>query len=112
MATLVNHLQTSVSQVRTFLKTVYGIQRNYLKLNFWNNIHQEKLSAQRVRQVSATFCKIQEFVKTATKLKVDMREFAFLKAIALFGPGMANLLDFFDLYPNYSLKCLPIFFKI
>ena len=60
--TIVNHLQTSVQQ--------------------------EKLSAQRVRQVTTTICKVQEYVKAMTKMAIDEKEFALLKLIALFSTGM------------------------
>merc|ERR1719273_1099385 len=59
LSSIVSHLQTSVSQ--------------------------EKLSATRVRQVTTTICKIQEYVRAFNKLNVDEWEFAYLKAIALFG---------------------------
>ena len=61
LAAIVSHLQTSVSQ--------------------------EKLTAQRVRQVTTTICKVQEYVKAMNKMKIDDREFAYLKTIALFGAG-------------------------
>ena len=61
LATLVGHLQASVSQ--------------------------EKLSAQRVRQVTSTICKVQEFVRSSAKMQVDMKEFAYLKLISLFATG-------------------------
>ena len=65
LATLVGHLQASVSQ--------------------------EKLSAQRVRQVTSTICKVQEFVRAAAKMQVDMNEFAYLKIISLFATGENQL---------------------
>ena len=71
--TIVNHLQTSVQQ--------------------------EKLSAQRVRQVTTTICKVQEYVKAMTKMAIDEKEFALLKLIALFSTGMHTFYLFF-----YSLK--------
>ena len=61
LATLVGHLQASVSQ--------------------------EKLSAQRVRQVTSTICKVQEFVRAGAKMQVDTHEFAYLKIISLFATG-------------------------
>ena len=81
LSSIVSHLQTSVSQ--------------------------EKLSATRVRQVTTTICKIQEYVKALNKLNVDEWEFAYLKAIALFGSGkMLN--NYFktleDILPT-KLKC-------
>jgi hypothetical protein len=59
LSSIVSHLQTSVSQ--------------------------DKLSATRVRQVTTTICKIQEYVRALNKLNVDEWEFAYLKAISLFG---------------------------
>merc|ERR1719273_1804721 len=59
LSSIVSHLQTSVSQ--------------------------DKLSASRVRQVTTTICKIQEYVRALNKLNVDDWEFAYLKAISLFG---------------------------
>ena len=61
LAAIVTHLQTSVAQ--------------------------EKLTAQRVRQVTTTICKVQEYVRAMTRMNIDDREFAFLKTIALFGTG-------------------------
>jgi hypothetical protein len=59
LSSIVSHLQTSVSQ--------------------------DKLSATRVRQVTTTICKIQEYVRAINKLNIDDWEFAYLKAISLFG---------------------------
>merc|ERR1711981_1313610 len=39
----------------------------------------------RVRQVTTTICKIQEYVRALNKLNVDDWEFAYLKSISLFG---------------------------
>ena len=66
LTSIVSHLQTSVSQ--------------------------EKLSASRVRQVTTTICKVQEYVRALSKLHLDPKEFALLKAIALFGAGIKILL--------------------
>ena len=66
LTSIVSHLQTSVSQ--------------------------EKLSASRVRQVTTTICKVQEYVRALSKLHLDPKEFALLKAIALFGAGTKILL--------------------
>ena len=68
LSSIVSHLQTSVSQ--------------------------DKLSATRVRQVTTTICKIQEYVRAINKLNVDDWEFAYLKAISLFGAGK-----------NHNTKC-------
>lgn len=61
LSSIVSHLQTSVSQ--------------------------EKLSANRVRQVTTTICKVQEYVKAMARLNIDPWEFSYLKSIALFGAG-------------------------
>ena len=61
LSTIVSHLQTSVQQ--------------------------EKLTAQRVRQVTTTICKVQEYVKAMSKMDIDEKEFALLKMIALFSTG-------------------------
>ena len=62
LAAVVRHLQTSVSE--------------------------EKLtSVQRVKQVTTTICKVQEYVRAMNKMRIDDHEFAYLKAIALFGTG-------------------------
>jgi len=58
LSTIVSHLQTSVQQ--------------------------EKLTAQRVRLVTTTICKVQEYVKVMTRLAIDEKEFALLKLTALF----------------------------
>ncbi len=62
LSAIVTHLQTSVAQ--------------------------ERLSAQRVRQVTTTICKVREYVRVMAKMAMDDKEFAYLKAIALFGTGM------------------------
>ena len=64
LTSIVSHLQTSVTQ--------------------------EKLSANRVRQVTTTICKVQEYVRALSKLNLDQWEFAYLKAISLFGAGKKN----------------------
>ena len=61
LSTIVSHLQTSVQQ--------------------------EKLTAQRVRLVTTTICKVQEYVKVMTRLAIDEKEFALLKLTALFSTG-------------------------
>ena len=65
LGAIVNHLQTSVSQ--------------------------EKLTAQRVKQVTTTICKVQEYVKGMTKMSIDDHEFAYLKTIALFSTGKYSI---------------------
>lgn len=59
-----------------------------------NSVAQDKLTAQRVKQVTTTICKVQEYVKTMTKMNIDDKEFAYLKTIALFGTGtFSQLVD-------------------
>ena len=40
-----------------------------------------------IRDITATICKIHEYVLTLDKLKISDKEFAYLRAIALFGAG-------------------------
>ena len=68
LTAIVSHLQTSVSQ--------------------------EKLTASRVKQVTSTICKVQEYVRSMSKMKIQDQEFAYLKAIALFGTGIVNVVFF------------------
>ncbi|KPM08493.1 nuclear receptor subfamily 2 group C member 2-like protein [Sarcoptes scabiei] len=49
-------------------------------------LQQDTLSLQRIKQVTDHICKLQEFVNTFQKLKVDNREYAYLKSIILFSP--------------------------
>ena len=67
LTAIVSHLQTSVSQ--------------------------EKLTASRVKQVTSTICKVQEYVRAMNKMKIQDQEFAYLKAIALFGTGNVNAIS-------------------
>ncbi|QQP42078.1 Uncharacterized protein FKW44_016628, partial [Caligus rogercresseyi] len=88
LTAIVSHLQTSVSQ--------------------------DKLSAQRVRQVTSTICKVQEYVRTMSKMCINDHEYAYLKAISLFGagngispyllPSPPNLLIHFPLYRSNKLR--------
>ena len=84
LSSIVSHLQTSVSQ--------------------------DKLSATRVRQVTTTICKIQEYVRALSKLNVDDWEFAYLKAISLFGAGKKRIIQFIFIYYffHYYNICLRI----
>ena len=52
-----------------------------------NSVAQDKLNAQRVRQVTTTICKVQEYVKNMNKMSIDEKEFAYLKTVALFATG-------------------------
>merc|ERR1719411_2227552 len=65
LSTIVSHLQTSVQQ--------------------------EKLTAQRVRQVTTTICKVQEYVKAMGRMDIDEKEFALLKIIALFSTDQVGI---------------------
>eukprot|EP00095_Tigriopus_kingsejongensis_P000703 maker-scaffold58_size443543-snap-gene-3.17 protein:Tk00703 transcript:maker-scaffold58_size443543-snap-gene-3.17-mRNA-1 annotation:"hypothetical protein DAPPUDRAFT_323993" len=49
------------------------------------SVAQEKLTVQRVRQVTTTICKVQEYVRTMRQMNIDDHEYAYLKTIALFG---------------------------
>lgn len=49
-------------------------------------LQQDTLSLQRIKQVTDHICKLQDFVNTFQKLKVDDREYAYLKSIILFSP--------------------------
>lgn len=48
----------------------------------------DRLSASRVKQVTDHICKLQDFVNSMLRLQVDEHEYAYLKAIVLFSPGM------------------------
>ncbi len=47
----------------------------------------DKLSSDRVKVVTDTIVKLQEFVKSVHRLELDATEFAYMKAMALFSPG-------------------------
>lgn len=47
-------------------------------------LHQDKLSVQRVKQVTDHICKLQDFVNSLQRLEVDDHEYAYLKAVVLF----------------------------
>jgi len=55
------------------------------------NVATDKLSASRVKQVSTTICKLQEYVRAIKRLGLDDQEFAYLKTIALFGADQSGL---------------------
>lgn len=55
------------------------------------SVAQDRLSAQRVKQVTDHMCKLQEFVNAMTRLQVDEHEYAYLKAITLFSPDHPGL---------------------
>ena len=43
-----------------------------------------------VKEVTASICKIHDYVQTLSKLSLTQTEFAYLRAIALFGAGKQN----------------------
>ena len=49
----------------------------------------EKLSTDRVKLVTETIQKLQNFVRGIQKMELDATEFAYMKALALFSPGMS-----------------------
>lgn len=55
-----------------------------------NNAYLERVESLRVRQITATVCRIQQIVRALHKLNADDQEFAYLKTIALFGAGKAG----------------------
>lgn len=55
------------------------------------SVQQEKLSAQRVKQVMDHICKLQDYVNIMLRLQVDEHEYAYLKAIMLFSPDHPSL---------------------
>lgn len=56
-----------------------------------SSVQQEKLSPQRVKQVTDHIFKLQEYVGTMLRLQVDEHEYAYLKAIVLFSPDHPSL---------------------
>ena len=44
-----------------------------------------------VKEVTASICKIHDYVQTLGKLNISATEFAYLRSIALFGAGMVLL---------------------
>ncbi|XP_022245332.1 nuclear receptor subfamily 2 group C member 2-like isoform X2 [Limulus polyphemus] len=56
-----------------------------------NSVQQDRLSAERVKQVTDHICKLQEFVNSMLRLQVDEHEYAYLKAIVLFSPDHPSL---------------------
>lgn len=60
------------------------------------SLQQDKLSIQRVKQVTDHICKLQDFVNSFQRLQVDDHEYAYLKAIVLFSPentGIGQMLS-------------------
>ena len=44
-----------------------------------------------VKEVTASICKIHDYVQTLSKLNISATEFAYLRSIALFGAGKVRL---------------------
>ena len=57
-----------------------------------------------VKEVTASICKIHDYVQTLSKLSLTQTEFAYLRAIALFGAGKQN--------SNKHLTLLMIYFSL
>ena len=58
-----------------------------------------------VKEVTASICKIHEYVQALAKLNIDEKEFAYLRAIALFGAGVySSLLDRHQMEYECALK--------
>ena len=57
-----------------------------------------------VKEVTASICKIHDYVQTLSKLNLTQTEFAYLRAIALFGAGKQN--------SNKHLTLLMIYFSL
>ena len=64
----------------------------------------DKLSSDRVKVVTDTIVKLQEFVKSVHRLELDATEFAYMKAMALFSPGKVVKIHSHPFLPTY----LPI----
>uniref|UniRef100_T1JEZ0 NR LBD domain-containing protein n=1 Tax=Strigamia maritima TaxID=126957 RepID=T1JEZ0_STRMM len=56
-----------------------------------SNVQQDKVSVQRVKQVTEHICKLQDYVNMMLRLQVDEHEYAYLKAIVLFSPDHPSL---------------------
>lgn len=87
LSAIINHLQTSL-QEGTRGRAALGA----LGANNWGP-HRclspaEKLSAERVKLVMEHIWRMQEFCNSMLKLSPDSYEYAYLKAIVLFSPGM------------------------
>ncbi len=51
----------------------------------------EKIPGDRVKVVTDTIMKLQEFVNSTQRLQMDQTEFAYLKTLVLFSPGMSKI---------------------
>ncbi|KAF5274574.1 hypothetical protein FQA39_LY07186 [Lamprigera yunnana] len=56
------------------------------------SIAQDKMSAVKIKQVTDHIVKLQDFVTTINRMRVDEHEYAYLKAIRLFSPDQPELL--------------------
>ena len=65
------------------LQTILNAIVNHLQ----SSVNQDKLTASRVKQVTTTILKVQEYVRAMAKMNIDDSEFAYLKTIALFSAG-------------------------
>ncbi|XP_034551430.1 nuclear receptor subfamily 2 group C member 2 isoform X2 [Notolabrus celidotus] len=66
------------------LSTILTAIVNHLQ----SSIQDDKLSSERVKQVMEHIWKFQEFCNSMTRLDTDSYEYAYLKAIVLFSPGV------------------------
>uniref|UniRef100_A0A8C5R080 Nuclear receptor subfamily 2 group C member 2 n=1 Tax=Leptobrachium leishanense TaxID=445787 RepID=A0A8C5R080_9ANUR len=74
------------SQVMS-LSTILAAVINHLQ----NNIQEDKLSGERIKQVMEHIWKLQEFCNSMAKLDIDGYEYAYLKAVVLFSPDHPGL---------------------
>ncbi|OBS73184.1 hypothetical protein A6R68_12239, partial [Neotoma lepida] len=68
------------------LSTILAAIVNHLQ----NSIQEDKLSGDRIKQVMEHIWKLQEFCNSMAKLDIDGYEYAYLKAIVLFSPGLTG----------------------
>ncbi|XP_031438350.1 nuclear receptor subfamily 2 group C member 1 [Clupea harengus] len=61
------------------------------------NLSEEKLSAERVKEVMEHIWRLQEFCNSMNKVEPDAQEYAYLKAITLFSPDHAGVDCFADI---------------
>ncbi|KAG8435893.1 hypothetical protein GDO86_007112 [Hymenochirus boettgeri] len=74
------------SQVMS-LSTILAAIVNHLQ----NNMQEDKLSGERIKQVMEHIWKLQEFCNSMAKLGIDGYEYAYLKAVVLFSPDHPGL---------------------
>ncbi|KAM4722215.1 nuclear receptor subfamily 2 group C member 2 [Rhinophrynus dorsalis] len=74
------------SQVMS-LSTILAAIVNHLQ----NNLQEDKLSGERIKQVMEHIWKLQEFCNSMAKLDIDGYEYAYLKAVVLFSPDHPGL---------------------